>query len=91
MVKRILKIVVGVELIYLIMVNGLLQLQLTQDVVNKIRPEKFYVTWEQAWSWYPFRSHAEGIFANDQARTQQWEVTARSASGSISLLPLVLR
>ena len=48
MVKRILKIVVGVELIYLILINGLLQLPLTQDVVNKIRPEKFYVSWEQA-------------------------------------------
>ena len=43
MVKRILKIVVGVELIYLILINGLLQLQLTQELVNKIRPEKFYV------------------------------------------------
>ncbi len=39
MVKRILKIVVGAELIYLIMVNGLLQLQLTQELLNKIRPD----------------------------------------------------
>ena len=46
MIKRILKIVVGVELIYLILINGVLQLQLTQDLVNKIWPEKFYVTWE---------------------------------------------
>ena len=87
MVKRILKIVVGVELVYLILVNGLLQLQLTQDLVNKIRPEKFYVTWEQAWSWYPFRFHAEGIFANGQARTQQWEVTATAASGTRAARP----
>ena len=91
MIKHFLKIAIGIELSYLLVVNGLLQLQLTQDVVNKIRPEKFYVTWEQAWSWYPFRFHAEGIFANGQARTQQWEVTATSASGSISVLPLVLK
>ena len=89
--KRVLKIVVGIELVYLLLVNGALQLQLTQDLVNKIRPEKFYVSWEQAWSWYPFRVHAEGIFANGQARTQQWEVTATSASGSISVLPLILK
>ena len=41
---------VGIELVYLLLVNGALQLQLTQDLVNKIRPEKFYVTWEQALS-----------------------------------------
>ena len=91
MIKRVLKIVISIELVYLLLVNGALQLQLTQDLVNKIRPEKFYVTWEQAWSWYPFRVHAEGIFANGQARTQQWEVTATSASGSISVLPLILK
>ena len=91
LIKRVLKIVVGIELVYLLLVNGALQLQLTQDLVNKIRPEKFYVSWEQAWSWYPFRVHAEGIFANGQARTQQWEVTATSASGSISVLPLILK
>ena len=91
LIKRVLKIVIGIELLYLLLVNGALQLQLTQDLVNKIRPEKFYVTWEQAWSWYPFRVHAEGIFANGQARTQQWEVTATSASGSISVLPLILK
>ena len=50
MIKRVLKIVIGIELIYLLLVNGALQLQLTQDLVNKIRPEKFYVTWERAWS-----------------------------------------
>ena len=91
MIKRILKILIGIELIYLVVVNGALQLPLTQDLVNKIRPDRLYVTWERAWSWYPFRVYAEGIFANGQARTQQWEVTATSASGSISVLPLILK
>jgi hypothetical protein len=91
MLKRVLKILIGIELIYLILANGALQLQLTQDLVNKIRPERFTVTWERAWTWYPFRVHAEKVFANGQARTQQWEVTASSASGSISILPLILK
>ena len=91
LIKRVLKILIGIELVYLVVVNGVLQLQLTQDLVNKIRPAKYYVSWERAWSWYPFRVHAEGIFANGQARTQQWEVTATSASGSISVLPLILK
>ena len=80
MLKRILISLLALELGYLVVVNGALQLQITQDLVNKIRPEKFYVSWERAWSWYPFRVHAEGVFANGQARTQQWEVTATSAS-----------
>ena len=91
MLKRVLKILIGIELVYLVVANGALQLPLTQDLVNKIRPDRLYVTWERAWSWYPFRVHAEGIFANGQARTQQWEVTATSASGSISVLPLILK
>ena len=60
--KRILKILIGIELIYLVLANGALQLPLTQDLVNKIRPEKFTVTWERAWTWYPFRVHAEKVF-----------------------------
>ena len=91
LIKRVLKVLIGIELVYLVVVNGALQLQLTQDLVNKIRPDRLYVSWERAWSWYPFRVHAEGIFANGQARTQQWEVTATSASGSISVLPLILK
>ena len=91
MLKRILISLLALELGYLVAVNGALQLQITQDLVNKIRPEKFYVSWERAWSWYPFRVHAEGVFANGQARTQQWEVTATSASGSLSVLPLILK
>ena len=46
--KRILKILIGIELIYLILANGALQLPLTQDLINKIRPERFTVTWERA-------------------------------------------
>jgi len=90
-IKRILTILAIAELSYLVVINAALQLPITQDLVNKIRPEKFYVSWERAWSWYPFRVHAEGVFANGQARTQQWQVTATSASGSISIVPLVLK
>lgn len=61
----------GTELFYLLVVNGALQLQMTQDLVNKIRPAKYHVTWERARSWYPFRVHAEGVFANGQARTPE--------------------
>ena len=89
--KRILTILVIAQLAYLLIINGALRLSITQDLVNKIKPEKFQVSWERAWSFYPLRVHAEGITANGQSRTQQWEVLATSGSGSIALLPLVLK
>ena len=58
MIKRILTILAIAELSYLVVINAALQLPITQDLVNKIRPEKFYVSWERAWSWCPFRVHA---------------------------------
>ena len=68
--KRFVFIVVAAEFAYLIIINTVLYLPITQDLVNKIRPEKFQVTWERAWSLYPFRLNAEGIAANGQARTR---------------------
>ena len=90
-IKRLIILVLAAQLTYLVIINAALQLALTQTLVNKIRPEKFQVSWERAWSFYPFRVHAEGIAANGQSRTQQWEVYADSGSGSIALLPLVLK
>jgi len=89
--KKILIAVAVVEITYLILVNAALSFQVTQTLVNRIKPEKFTVYWEQAWSWYPFRVHARGISANGQARSQQWQVDAPAASASIDLLPLLWR
>ena len=71
---RLFKIVLIAEIVYLLLFNTLLQLPLTQAVVNLIRPEKFEVSWESAWTWYPFRVHARGISANGQSRNQQWQL-----------------
>lgn len=90
-ITRLFTLVVAAQLAYLLVINGALQLTVTQTLVNKIRPEKFQVSWERAWSFYPFRVHAEGIAANGQTRSQQWEVYAESGSGSIALLPLVMK
>ena len=89
LLKRFVFIVVAAEFAYLIIINALLNLPITQDVVNLIRPEKFQVSWERAWSFYPLRLNAKGIAANGQARTQQWEAYATSGAASISLLPLI--
>lgn len=88
---RALKWLIGIELAYLLLINVALQIGFTQDLVNKIRPEKFQVHWDSAWSWYPFRVSASGIHASGQSRSQQWQVQADNAAGSIRLLPLILK
>jgi len=46
-----------VELAYVILFNLALQLPATQTWLSQLRPEKFHVEWESAWTWYPFRFH----------------------------------
>ena len=84
-------IVVVVQLAYLVLVNGALWLPATQTLVNMARPEKFQVSWDRAWSWYPFRVHVEGLSANGQSRSQQWQLDARTASASVAVLPLLFK
>ena len=88
---RVIRLVLIIELAYVVVINFALQLSLTQDLVNSIRPEKFQVSWESARSWYPFRVYVRSIKVNGQSRSQQWELHASEATGSISLLPLVLK
>jgi hypothetical protein len=85
------KIIIAVELVYVVLLNAALQLPLTQTLVNKIKPDKFHVSWENAWTWYPFRVHARGVFVNGQSRSQQWQFETPSVSGSISILPLIIK
>jgi len=88
---RLLKWAVVLELTWLVMVNALLALPLTQDVINMIRPEKFYVRWERAWTLYPARVHATDVYSNGNAPSQTWELRAKEVSGSIALLPLIFK
>ena len=85
------KIALIVEVVYVLLLNGILFLPLTQDLINEIRPEKFRISWERAWTLYPVSVNVRGVFANGQSRSQQWQFETPAASGSISLLPLVLK
>ena len=87
----ILRVVVIAQLAYLVIFNAALNLPLTQSLINAVRPEKFQVSWDRAWTWYPFRVYARGIAANGQSRSQQWQVETPAAAASIALLPLVLK
>lgn len=86
---RILEFLIVAEIIYLLLVNVALNLPLTQTIVNNIKPDKYTVTWDRAWSFYPFRVHARTIFAHGQSRSQLWQAEAPAASASISLVSLL--
>jgi hypothetical protein len=88
---RLIRAVIVVEIAYLAVFNLALQMPVTQSLINSFKPDKFHVSWENAWTWYPFRAHAVGISANGQSRSQQWQVDAPAVSASISILPLILK
>ncbi len=88
---RIIKYLIIAEIAYLLVINSALNLPWTQTVVNSIKPEKYRVTWDRAWSFYPFRVHARTIFANGQSRSLQWQAEALAANASISLISLLWR
>ncbi len=88
---RIVKLAILIELTWLVVINTLLQIPYTQAAINAIRPEKFHVSWERAWSPYPARVYLRKASANGNSRSQVWQVDVDSASGSIRLLPLIFK
>ncbi len=89
--RKLTAVLVIAQILYLLVINIALQLPITQTLINKIRPDKFHVSWESAWSWYPFRVHATGISANGQSRSQQWQLDTPAAAASIAVTPLLLK
>jgi len=89
--RRLIRVLLIAEFSYLLLINLALQLPLTQTLINQIRPEKFNVSWQRAWSWYPFRVHVRGASADGQSRTQQWQFEASSVAASITILPLIFK
>ena len=89
--KRIVVTVLLAELVYVILFNLVLQLPATRTFVNQIRPEKLYITWESAWTLYPFRFHFRNASGNGQSRSQQWEFETQAVSASIDVLPLLFK
>lgn len=86
---RIVVVLAMVEVAYLVAANVVLNLASTQDYINRIHPEKYTYSWDQAWSWHPFRLHATEFTGSFQTWSQQWQVTAPEVSASIAYLPLL--
>lgn len=83
------RIIIVLELFYLALFNSVLNLDFSQDLINRIKPDKFKVSWERAWTPYPFRLYAYGVATNGPLRSQQWLFKSDRVSGSISLFPLI--
>jgi hypothetical protein len=75
--------------LYLVGVNVALNVPATRTFLNALQPEQFRVTWERAWSLYPLRVELDGVVADGQTPTEQWQVDAQRAAASVSLLPLL--
>ncbi|WP_188860498.1 hypothetical protein [Marinobacterium nitratireducens] len=88
---RILRVLVLVEVAYLVLANLALNLPLTQALLNQHRPDKYRVQWERAWTWYPFRVYARGIVAGGQTSSQQWQIEVSKACASVSAVSLLRR
>jgi hypothetical protein len=86
---RLFSAVLVLAALYLVPVNLALNLPATRDYLNGVAPERFAVTWERAWSLYPLRVAVTGLAADGQTPTEQWQVDARRAAASVSLLPLL--
>ena len=89
--KKIVFVALAVELAYVTLFNLALQLPVTQTWLNQVKPDKFYITWESAWTWYPFRFHFKNASGNGQSRSQQWEFESQAVSASIDVLPLFFK
>jgi hypothetical protein len=89
LLKRIVVFAVFIEVFYFIVVNAALSMAVTQTVINKIRPAKFQITWEKAWTPYPFKVFIQNAAVWGGSLSQRWKVTAVSASASINLIPLL--
>jgi hypothetical protein len=89
--RRLLLTAVVIEVVWLAVINTALTLPITQDLLNRIKPEKFQVRWERAWSWYPGQVTAIEPFANGQSRSQQWQASVDRVHARIALLPLLAK
>jgi len=84
-IRRLIFTVLMAEVLYLLLFNGALNLDLTQKLINKIKPEKFQITWEKAWTPYPFKVYMEDASARDASSSPKWKVKVHQATARVSL------
>jgi len=88
LIIRVVVVLAIVEVAYLAVVNVALNLPATQNYLNQLRPDRVVYHWDRAWSWFPFQLRATNLTINGQSWSQQWLMSAPSATASLEILPL---
>ena len=70
-------------------INLALNLPATQAWLNSLRPEKFNVAWQSAWSWYPGQVQVNGASVSGQSRRIQYQAEAERVRARLAILPLL--
>jgi len=93
MIKVLVRLAAGVtalSALYLVGANLALNLPVARERLNALAPQRFAVSWQQAWSWYPLHVELRGLAADGQTPNLQWQLDAPQAAASVSL-PALLR
>ncbi len=87
--KRIIVILIFLEIVYLTLFNIFLNTSDAQKRINTIEPDKFQIQWESAWTPYPFRIHAKNLTIKGNSGSKEWQADVHTASATLSLPSLM--
>ena len=87
--KRILLLLLSLELLYLILFNIFLNTSWVNSRISRIVPERFTVSWDAAWTLYPFRFHIENLKIEERGRAKKRQIAAAALYGTLSPLSLL--
>lgn len=85
--RRLVIVLVGLLVLYLIAGNIFLNTSLADAAINR-KPDRFHIQWDSAWTLWPGRVTAHGVIAKGHVRRVQWQARAATASARIVVLPL---
>lgn len=80
--------VLGVWLLYVVVLFWALRSEAVRSAINK-RPDKFFITWRSASSWFPGVFHVKGLHFIGQGTSSQYYGRMDDAQFRVRFLPLV--
>ncbi|HEV2679765.1 MAG TPA: hypothetical protein VGV14_04635 [Rhodanobacter sp.] len=86
--RRLLWLLGGLYVLYLIGGNAFLNSPLARTEVNR-KPQIFHAQWDWAWTLWPGQIHAHELRLHGQARQLLWSARGNAASGRVMLWPLL--
>lgn len=87
LVKRVVQVLVGLELFYVALVNVMLSTGGLESLLNQV-PAIVVIQFDSAYSLWPGMVRVQGLSIRSQDPSMQWIVTAERAQGNVDLLAL---